>query len=187
MSDRIEPFEDLSPSGVPGDPDEGIAPGTARVETRITGPEPAASRGGTEGPETAGLGERARERVDEARERVAELGERAREAAGAARQRLEEAVGAAEDRLDERTGALGLVREYPLLATGLAFGAGFLLAGDGIRSRGGLLGSAMGQLRAALIAGLSAALTQELRAFVDEHGGPVGVLETLTGRGGSDG
>lgn len=169
MNDRTEPFEDLTPSGVPGDPDEGIAPGTARVETRISGPEPAASRGGTEGPETAGLGERARE------------------AAGAARQRLEEAVGAAGDRLDERTGALGLVREYPLLATGLAFGAGFLLAGDGIRSRGGLLGSAMGQLRAALIAGLGAALTQELRAFVDEHGGPVGVLETLTRRGGSDG
>jgi hypothetical protein len=188
---------DLGPEGVTGDPNRVPEEGTARVESRITGGDYGAKRFEDEGGSTGSFGGEARARAgemydraedlyDDVRDRVDEYGDRAAELADRARREGRRALHEAEAKL-EATGVMGVIREYPLLVAGLAFGAGFLLAGAARQKRRGVIGAATGQLRGALLAGLSATLTQELRNAVDEHGGVGNLVSNLTGRGGSRG
>jgi hypothetical protein len=188
------PDRELSNQGVTGDPTRVPEEGTARVESRITGG--GGSTGGSfeeEGGTADSMRRRARAQAEHAYERAEDLyeevreqaddfGDRAAEMASRARRQAGRALDEAEVRLED-TGLLALAREYPLLVAGLAFGAGFLLAGTPMHRRGGVLGSATGQLRSALLAGLGTALSQELRDMVDEHGGVGNLLSSITGRG----
>lgn len=184
------PAGDITPGGVAGDPNRVPREGTARVETRINTPggSHAAGMGAT-----GGGGEnfadqatdRAREMADEARERASDMADEARDRASGmaseASRRLESVLGEAENRIEEQTGLISMARQYPLAAAGVAFSVGFLLAGSSRGDRGGMMNNAMGQIRSALIGGVTAALSQELRSMMDEQGGLGNLMETLTG------
>jgi len=193
---RTDPFKDLSNAGVSGDPTRAPAQGTARVETRVTGGGSGTAGAGREADEMLGrAGDRAQETwektkdrtegaLNDAREQVDEWTDQAGEYASRARRELENVVDRAESRLEEKTGAVSMVRENPLLAAGVAFGVGFMLAGgSSSKRRSGLMGRASGQLRTAIVGSVSTMLMQELQDMMDEHGGPVGLLNMLTGRG----
>lgn len=168
--------------------DEGVAERTVnRVKDAAGGVADAAS----------GLGHRARAVAGDVADRAGDL-------AGRARDRVGELAERAQDALEER-GWLERLRENPLPALGVAFAAGFLLAGGGsgheletggtgTGSARGLRGSAgrmRGELRGALAAGLSAGLAQGARAFLRNIGAEDGVinsvLENLPGMGGGGG
>jgi ElaB/YqjD/DUF883 family membrane-anchored ribosome-binding protein len=174
-----EPSNDPLTGGEEANPGREPEAGSAYVETHISGPrEP-----GAEESFASRAVHRTRSTIDEARDRTGEWTERASEFASRARHELDEAFDRAEQRLEDQTGVVGLVREYPLAAAGLAFGIGFLLAADsGARRRRGVMGRATGQLRSALVGGATTMLMQELQDLLDEHGGPAGLLAALTGR-----
>lgn len=107
------------------------------------------------------------------RERAGEMASQAKERAGQAMSRLEE------------SGAMNTVRDNPLVALGVAFGVGFILAGSS--GTGGQVGKAKNQLKGAVMGGLSAAVAQELRNLVGMQGGsggPGGMLGNVFGQGG---
>jgi ElaB/YqjD/DUF883 family membrane-anchored ribosome-binding protein len=188
-----DPYRDRS-SGLPGGPNRPVEPGTAHVESRLTGP-PGTERGaGAQAVDE--VRDRASELADQARDQARELGDQAREQvdewtdrageyASRARDELGTVLERAEDRLDEQTGVISMARNYPLAAAGLAFGVGFLLAGgdDSKRKRRGMVGRAGGQLRKVVVGGVTTLLMQELQELLDEHGGPTGLLQSITGRG----
>lgn len=196
-----DPAGDITPGGVAGDPNHVPREGTARVETRINTPGGyytagmgATGRGGENSAEHAA--DRAREMAGEARDKVSDMADDAREKvsdmaddardkasgiASEASRRLESALSEAEDRIEEQTGLISMARQYPLAAAGVAFSVGFLLSGSSRGSSSGVIGKAMGQIRAALIGGVTAALTQELRSMVDDEGGFGNLVQTLTG------
>jgi ElaB/YqjD/DUF883 family membrane-anchored ribosome-binding protein len=189
---RNDPLQNPSGTGMTGDPLARPGQGTARVETRVTGAQ------GTTGARTStgtgtgdeGLLDRAQDQVketwDDVRERADDLTDRASEMASRAQSQIGDALNRAEHQLEEKTGAVSMVRNNPLAAAGLAFGIGFLLAGDGggrsRKRRGGMVGKAGGQLRNVIVGGVSTMLMQELQEMLDEHGGPMGLLNTLMGR-----
>jgi hypothetical protein len=145
----------------------------------------------------SGLGERARTVASDVADRAGDLASRAKERVGALADR---AQGALEER-----GWLDRLKENPLPALGVAFAAGFLLAGGGT-STGGELGTGgttggtrslrgsasrvRGELRGALAAGLSAGLAQGARAFLRNVGAEDGVInsvmQNLPGLGGDE-
>jgi hypothetical protein len=63
--------------------------------------------------------------------------------------------------LDERTGLIGVVRDNPLAAVGVAFTIGVLVAGKS--DSAGRFGKLKQQLRGAVIGAISAAVAQEAR------------------------
>lgn len=149
-----------------------------------------------------GLRERTVNRVKDATETVTDaagsLGSRARTVAGDVAERAGDMASRARDRVSsltegarntlEERGWLDRLKENPLPALGVAFAAGFLLAGGG---RGGteigggargLKGSASrmrGELRGALAAGLSAGLAQGARSFLRNIGAEDGVINSV--------
>jgi uncharacterized protein YjbJ (UPF0337 family) len=141
-----------------------------------------------------GLGGRARAVAGDVADRAGDLASRARDRVGALADR---AQGALEER-----GWLDRLKENPLPALGVAFAAGFLLAGGGSGGNEldsgsggarGLRGSATrvrGELRGALAAGLSAGLAQGARAFLRNVGAEDGVInsvmQNLPGLGGDE-
>jgi hypothetical protein len=106
----------------------------------------------------------ARERAEHLRARAGDLGMRAERLASGARDRVEDVFDTVDRaRIPERT------QSYPLLALGIAVGAGFLLAG---RSENRVARTIKAQLRAALVAGLVASLRTEAEGLLrDEVGG----------------
>jgi len=133
--------------------------------------------------ETAGdLGQRARSLAGDVADRAGDFASRARDRVGAVADRATEEL---EDR-----GWMARMRENPLPALGVAFAAGFLLAGGG---RGGRGSRVRGELRSAVTAGLSAGLAQGARAFLRNAGAEDGVINSLLenlpvlGGGGSGG
>jgi hypothetical protein len=172
----------------------GDAPGSADVHAGIAFN---ANAGADEG-----LRERTVNRVKDVAGEVADaaggLGERARTVASDVADR-------AQSTLEER-GWIDRLKENPLPALGVAFAAGFLLAGGGTGGTGdgtvggggggsarGLRGGAgrvRGELRGALAAGLSAGLAQGARAFLRNVGAEDGVInsvmQNLPGLGGDE-
>lgn len=127
---------------------------------------------------------RARQTADGASDRFEAFrrntAERIEDVAHRSRQRAGEVLGRAEQKLEEKTNLVSTVQEYPLAAIGIAFGAGFLLAGSRDRDGGShRMSHAIDQLKGALVGSLSAAVSRELRAFVDDQGGPGALAEKL--------
>ena len=171
----------------------GDAPGSADVHAGIA----FNANAGTE----EGLAERTVSRVKDA---AGDVADRAGDLASRARDRVGALAERAQGALEER-GWLDRMKENPLPALGVAFAAGFLLAGGGsgreLETGGtgtgggarGLRGSASrvrGELRGALAAGLSAGLAQGARAFLRNVGAEDGVInsviQNLPGLGGDD-
>lgn len=123
-----------------------------------------------------------------ARSVASDVAERAGDMASRARDRVSSLTEGARSTLEER-GWLDRLKENPLPALGVAFAAGFLLAGGGsggsdVRTGGarGLKGSASrmrGELRGALAAGLSAGLAQGARSFLRNIGAEDGVINSV--------
>lgn len=132
-----------------------------------------------------GEGESIRDRAAEAfegmQERGAELRDRLGDAAHRARRRTGRLFDAAEERLEERTGALRAVERNPLAALGIAFALGFLLAGDSdeTETRRPALAKAKNQIKGAIMGGISAAISQQIRTFIEQQGGLGAVLASL--------
>lgn len=117
--------------------------------------------------------------LDAAEERVDHV--RGRLAGGArnARDRTGEFFDNAEDALDRRTGLLDSARQSPLPALGIAFAIGFLLAGSGDPERHPSVSKTKNQIKGAIMGGISAAVSQQLRSFIEEQGGIGGLLASL--------
>jgi hypothetical protein len=173
----------------------GDAPGSADVHSGIAFNTQSADQGvreratnrvkdvaGTVADTAGDLGQRARSLAGDVADRASDLASRARERVGAVADRATEEL---EDR-----GWLARMRDNPLPALGVAFAAGFLLAGGG---RGGRGSRVRGELRSAVTAGLSAGLAQGARAFLRNAGAEDGVINSLLenlpvlGGGGSGG
>lgn len=137
--------------------------------------------------DTAGtLGNRAGDVASQARDRAGELASNARDRVSGL---MDRAHGVLEDR-----GMLTRVRENPLPALGIAFAVGFLLAGSSDQpqarqgqgqargltgSGGGTTQRARGELRTALLAGLSAGVAQGARQFLNQAGREGGFLNSV--------
>lgn len=134
---------------------------------------------GTE--EGRGLRDRAAGAYEAARERGGEMRGRIGNAAHRARDRAEDIFDDAEIAIEERTGALTTVRRNPVAALGIAFALGFLLAGDSEETevRHPTVAKAKNQIKGAIMGGISAALSQQLRTFIEEQGGIGTLLATL--------
>jgi ElaB/YqjD/DUF883 family membrane-anchored ribosome-binding protein len=170
----------LGGTGIGGAGTGGPGANAGEVHARVSS-RPAGVQAADQGESTLDrVRDRAEDVVEEARDRAGEIADRARRG-------VENAVDRAEDVLEERTGALSFIRNNPLPAVGIAFAAGFLLAGSGSdkRSRRGVGGRVRNQVRGAVMAAVSAAVARELRnlAGLDGEGG--GLLDDLLG-GGSD-
>jgi hypothetical protein len=143
------------------------------------------------------LGDRARSAAGDVADRAGDLASRAKDRIGALADQAQSA-------LQER-GWLDRLKENPLPALGVAFAAGFLLAGGGSgggememggggtggsRSLRGSASRVRGELRGALAAGLSAGLAQGARAFLRNVGAEDGVInsvmQNLPGLGGDE-
>jgi ElaB/YqjD/DUF883 family membrane-anchored ribosome-binding protein len=184
---RLEPQDPGSERGGiagSGDPRHDPAEGTAEVHSRVTGggsgyEDPLGS--GRSGH--SGQSEGARHTFDDLRDRASDLGDRTSEWASRTRRRLDDTLHTVEDRLHlDQAGIAQTIRDNPILAAGIAFGVGFLLAGAPRAGRSGIIGTATGQLRSALLGGLTAAVTQELHDLLDEHGGVAGLVSALGSR-----
>lgn len=127
-------------------------------------------------------GERFGEMKDRVQGRAEELRGRAEELASQARGKAGELFERAESTIEGRTGAFTRAGENPLAALGIAFGVGFLLAGSGDSK--GTVGKAKNQIKGAVMGGLSAAISQQLRSYIEEQGGIGGIVSTFTGQGG---
>ena len=127
------------------------------------------------------LRDRASDALGSAREHGSDLRGRVGRAAHTARERVGDAFDDAEEAIDERTGALRVARKNPVAALGIAFALGFLLAGDSDESevRHPSLIKAKNQVKGAIMGGISAALSQQLRTFIEEQGGIGTLLATL--------
>lgn len=127
---------------------------------------------------------RARQQAEDAyasaKERGGDLRDRVGGAAHRARARADHFMEDAEDTIEEHTGALSSARDNPLAALGIAFALGFLLAGDGDEpERHPSIAKAKNQIKGAIVGGVSAAISQQLRSFIEEQGGIGTLLATL--------
>ena len=164
----------------PQDPTHELEPGTAEVHAAITSGAPSESAyTGTPSGRREGMGgrmgEQAQDLADEARGQARELGGRAREATGRLRGKASETIDDLEERLED-SGVLPLIRDNALVALGVAFGLGYLLAGSSENERHPTIVKVRNQLKGALMGGLSAAVAQEFRSLMGGAGG--------SGRGG---
>lgn len=124
--------------------------------------------------------DRAEEAFDSARTRTGELRDRVGGAAHRARRQAEYLFDEAEDTLENRTGMLGIAQSRPVAALGIAFAIGFMLAGDNEEpERPTSLSKARNQIKGAIMGGISAALSQQLRTFIEEQGGIGAILATM--------
>lgn len=124
--------------------------------------------------------DRAEDMMGSARARTSEFRDRVGGAAGRARRGAEYFVDEAEDVLETRTGVLRAARGNPMTALGIAFAVGFLLAGDGEEpERPTSLSKAKNQVKGAIMGGISAAISQQLRTFIEDQGGIGAILSSL--------
>ena len=131
-------------------------------------------------------GERAREFAERAQDRADDFVETARgrtrnlrSRIGGAAHRVERLLDDAEDSLEARTGLMTSARDNPLAALGVAFAVGFLLAGTGDPERHPTVAKAKNQVKGAIMGGVSAAISQQLRTFIEEQGGVGQLLSSL--------
>lgn len=159
----------------------GDAPGTADVHAGIAFNTQSGDQGVRERVTSrvrdvaGGVADTAGDLGSRARTLAGDVADRAGDLAGRARDRVGAVAEAANTTLEER-GWLQRMRENPLPVLGVAFGAGFLLAGGG---RGGTGSRVRGELRSAVAAGLSAGLAQGARAFLRNAGAEDGVINSL--------
>ncbi|HET8655655.1 MAG TPA: hypothetical protein VFL93_09100 [Longimicrobiaceae bacterium] len=125
--------------------------------------------------------DRAREMMDEAGRKVDEMGDRAKRMASQAGDRASDLLDRAEDEIEERTGLMSKAGDYPLAALGIAFGVGFLLAGSSDDES--TAGRAKHRIRGALMSGVGAAVSSQLRSYVEQKGGIGGVMDSFSGGG----
>lgn len=147
---------------------------------------------------TEGVAEKATNRisgvVDSVKDRAQDLSGHAQELAGQARERVGEVAGQARERasdaltqaqtfLDDQ-GVTDRIRQNPLPALGLAFGLGYLIAGRSEHK--GLVGRARGELRHAIVGGVTAVVAREAKGYLGNVAGG-GLLGQLFGgqQGGS--
>lgn len=155
----------------------GKYPGTNETEIVLTPAEGGGGQGkADQAREKAGeIAGEARSRMDEAKGKAGDMASQARDKAGEAFNRAESAL--------QDSGAMNILRDNPLAALGIAFGAGFILAGSGddgqSRRGGGAMGKAKHQLKGAVMGGLSAAVAQEVRSMVGMKGGSGGLGSIL--------
>ena len=135
--------------------------------------------------QTEGVAERATNRisgvVDSVKDRAQELAGQARErvgeVAGQARERASGALTQAQTFLDDQ-GVTERIRQNPLPALGLAFGLGYLIAGRSEHK--GLVGRARGELRHAIVGGVTAVVAREAKGYLGNVSGS-GLLGQLFG------
>jgi len=135
---------------------------------------------GSESQQSGGIRGKAEHAASAAREGASNLGERAGSAASGAASRLGALSERANTALESR-GLLGRLQENPLPVLGVAFAAGFLLAGGNTRNvrPNSPAARAQQELRNALMAGVSAAVGQGARGFLDTAGRPDGFLNSM--------
>lgn len=136
--------------------------------------------GSASGQQGGGVRDKVSGAADAVRDRAGEVGERASGAASGAKGRL----GALSERANSAlggTGVLSRLQENPLPALGVAFAAGFLLAGGTNASSrpNSPAARARQELRNALMSGASAGLAQGARGFLDTAGRPEGFANTF--------
>jgi hypothetical protein len=117
--------------------------------------------------------------LDAAEERAGDMRERLSGSARSARDRASGFFDSAENALDRRSGLLDSARQSPLPALGIAFAIGFLLAGSGDPERHPSVSKTKNQIKGAIMGGISAAVSQQLRSFIEAQGGIGGLLASL--------
>lgn len=88
-----------------------------------------------------------------------------------------------EDVVDENKGPLNAARHHPLAALGIAFAIGFALGtrgDDDHDNRHPAVSRARNQIKGAIIGGVSAAISHQLRSFIEDQGG-IGALLAAVG------
>jgi hypothetical protein len=145
---------------------------SGKFDTPSTAGERARAFAGRMHDRTDDLLDAAEERMDHVRGRLAG-------SARSARDRAEGFFDGAEEALDRRTGLLDTARQSPLPALGIAFAVGFLLAGSGDSERHPSVSKTKNQIKGAIMGGISAAVSQQLRSFIEEQGGIGGLLASL--------
>jgi ElaB/YqjD/DUF883 family membrane-anchored ribosome-binding protein len=139
------------------------------------------ARGGSARDFSRKMRDRADDAIGSARERGADMRDRLGEAARRTRGRADHLLDETEDTLEQRTGLVSSARESPLAALGIAFAIGFLLAGDGDEpEKHPSVAKAKNQIKGAIMGGFSAAISQQLRSFIEDQGG-VGTLLAALG------
>jgi ElaB/YqjD/DUF883 family membrane-anchored ribosome-binding protein len=112
--------------------------------------------------------ERLHETAEHARERLRGSAERAAGAAEDTTERIRAAARAMETRISDPARLPAFVRDRPLAAVGIAFGAGLLLGlGRDRGDRSWVMRRAVSKVRTAVMSGLSAAVVHEVRSLVD--------------------
>ncbi|HEX8431659.1 MAG TPA: hypothetical protein VF625_10235 [Longimicrobium sp.] len=136
--------------------------------------------GGQRDEHSGGIRGKAESAASSAREGASNLGDKAGNAASGAASRLGALSERANSALESR-GLLGRLQENPLPVLGVAFAAGFLLAGGNTRHvrPNSPAARAQQELRNALMAGVSAAVGQGARGFLDTAGRPDGFLNSI--------
>ncbi|HYW09083.1 MAG TPA: hypothetical protein VE913_19135 [Longimicrobium sp.] len=138
------------------------------------------SGGGQRDEHSGGIRGKAESAASAARDGASNLGDKAGSAASGAASRLGALSERANSALESR-GLLGRLQENPLPVLGVAFAAGFLLAGGNTRNvrPNSPAARAQQELRNALMAGVSAAVGQGARGFLDTAGRPDGFLNSM--------
>jgi signal transduction histidine kinase len=111
------------------------------------------------------------------------IGEARNRAAGFAadtRERLLEGASKVRAEVEARTGIGAAAREHPILTIAIAFSAGILLAAStGDTTRNWIVERARRRLRAAIIGGVTAAVTHELRSLIGAEDGFGELVQTF--------
>jgi ElaB/YqjD/DUF883 family membrane-anchored ribosome-binding protein len=112
--------------------------------------------------------ERIRDSAEHARDRIRGSAARAAGAAEETTERVRAAARAMETRMSDPARIPAFVRDRPLAALGIAFGAGLLLGlGRDPGDRSWVMRRAVSKVRTAVTSGLSAAVVHEVRSLVD--------------------
>lgn len=165
---------------------ESSSSGTGEVHAHLSSqPDKGEGMSGKFEAPHAGRGERAREMADriadgawELRDRADRFTSRVGGATRDARERVGGYLDSAEEAID-RTGLLDTARRSPLPALGIAFAIGFMLAGSSDEEGHPSVAKARNQIKGAIMGGISAAISQQLRTFIEEQGGIGGMLGSL--------
>gem|GEM_PF-5803032 len=198
MMKDIDPREDRTAEGLPmPDLSDDAEPG-ARVEGHLSvGPDQEEAEGSVSSQTRRSVrrvAEQVREQADEwgedagdhlrdlqrtAHSRVGRWSETANTWGARKREEVQAAVRRAEAEINDRTGLVAFFRRNPVVVIGLAAGVGYALAGSRGGEPSGVVGRARTALRTTLAGGISTLLMHEMQELLDEHGGPLGLFESL--------
>jgi ElaB/YqjD/DUF883 family membrane-anchored ribosome-binding protein len=196
MMKDIDPREDRTAEGLPTPegPDDAGAHVEGHLSVNTEGDEPEGSVSSQTRRSVRRVADQVREQADEwgedagdhlrelrrtARSRVSRWSETANSWGARKREEVQAAVRRAETEIDERTGLVAFLRRNPLVVIGIAAGLGYALAGSRGGDTSGVVGRVRGALRTTLAGGISTLLMHEVQELLDEHGGPLGLFESL--------